>query len=48
MMAEAKMSGIHIRGRDDVAHLSMLVPRPWAARPPQRFSRKLMTAKPTI
>ena len=27
---------------------SILVPMPCAARPPQRFSRKLITAKPTI
>ena len=27
---------------------SMLVPMPWATKPPQRFSRKLSTANPTM
>ena len=43
------MGGIQIRGlRTMLPICSILVPRPWAARPPQRFSRKLITAKPTI
>ena len=49
VMAEASVGGIHIRGlRTMLPIWSMLVPNPCAARPPQRFSGKLMTAKPTI
>ena len=49
VMAEASVGGIHIRGlRTMLPICSILVPSPWAARPPQRFSGKLMTAKPTI
>ena len=48
-MADASVGGIHTRGlRTMLPICSMLVPIPWAARPPQRFSGKLITAKPII
>ena len=49
VIALARIGGIHIRGfRTMFGICSILVPRPWETIPPQRFSRKLMTAKPTI
>ena len=49
VMAEARVGGIQTRGlRTMLPICSILVPRPWATRPPQRFSRKLITAKPII
>ena len=43
------MGAIQMRGFLTMLPIwSMLVPRPWLTRPPQPFSRKLMTAKPTI
>ena len=49
VIMEARMGGIQIRGFLMMLGIcSMLVPMPWATRPPQRFSLKLMTAKPTI
>ena len=49
VMAEARMGGIQILGFLTMLGIcSMLVPTPWATRPPQRFSLKLMTAKPII
>ena len=49
MMAEASVGGIQILGFLMMLGIcSILVPTPWATSPPQRFSRKLMTAKPTI
>ena len=48
-MAEAKVGAIQIRGfLMMLGTCSMEVPRPWATKPPHLFSRKLMTAKPTI
>ena len=48
-MAEARVGGIQILGFFTILGIwSILVPTPWATRPPQRFSLKLMTAKPTI
>ena len=49
VMAEASVGGSQMRGlRTMLAIWSMEVPRPWLTRPPQRFSRKDRTAKPTI
>ena len=49
VMAEARVGAIQIRGFFTMLGIcSMEVPRPWLIRPPQPFSRKLMTAKPTI
>ena len=48
-MAETTVGGIQIRGfRMILGIWSIEVPRPWLTRPPQRFSLKLITAKPTI
>ena len=48
-MAEVRMGGIQIRGFFTILPIwSIEVPRPWLTSPPQRFSRKDMTAKPTI
>ena len=47
--AEASVGGIQMRGLRTILPIcSMEVPSPWLNRPPQRFSRKLITAKPTI
>ena len=47
--AEATMAGTQISGFFTMFPIcSMEVPRPCDSRPPQRFSRKLSTAKPTI
>ena len=47
--AEATIGGIQMRGlRTMLPICSILVPMPCEISPPQRFSRKLMTAKPTI
>ncbi len=47
--AEAMMGGIQIRGFFTILPIcSMEVPSPWEIRPPHLFSRKLITAKPTI
>ena len=49
VMAEASVGGIQMRGFLTMLPIcSMLVPSPCDSRPPQRFSGKLMTAKPTI
>ena len=49
VMAAAKVGGIHTRGFLTMLPIwSMEVPRPWASSPPQRFSLKLITAKPII
>ena len=49
VMAEASVGGIQMRGFLTMLPIwSMEVPRPWLMMPPQRFSRKDMTAKPTI
>ena len=49
VMADVTMAGIQIFGlRTMLPICSMLVPRPWLTRPPQPFSRKLSTAKPTM
>ena len=49
VMAEAKMGGIQILGFFTMLGIwSILVPMPCATKPPQRLSRKLITAKPTI
>ena len=49
VMADAKVGGSQMRGlRTMLPICSMEVPRPWLIRPPQRFSRKDSTAKPTI
>ncbi len=43
------MGGIQIRGFFTILPIcSMEVPSPWEIRPPHLFSRKLITAKPTI
>ena len=43
------MGAIQMRGlRTMLGICSIDVPMPWLTRPPQRFSRKLITAKPTI
>ena len=48
-MAEVRMGGIQIRGFFTILPIwSMEVPMPWDTRPPHLFSRKLITAKPTI
>ena len=48
-MAEAKVGAIQIRGfLMMLGTWSMEVPKPWATKPPHLFSRKLMTANPTI
>ena len=47
--ADATMGGTHTSGFLTMLPIcSIDVPRPCDSRPPQRFSRKLMTAKPTI
>ena len=47
--AEVRMAGSQIRGFFTMLGIwSMEVPMPWLTRPPQRFSRKERTAKPTI
>ena len=49
VIAEVKIAGSQIRGFFTILPIcSIEVPRPWLTRPPQRFSRKLITAKPTI
>ena len=46
---DARVGAIQILGFFTMFPIwSMEVPRPWAKRPPQPFSLKLMTAKPTI
>ena len=47
--AEVRMAGSQMRGFFTMLGIcSMEVPMPWLTSPPQRFSRKLITAKPTI
>lgn len=47
--AEANVGAIQICGwRIILENCSIEVPMPWLIRPPQPFSRKLATAKPTI
>ena len=47
--AEASVGGIQMRGlRRILGICSMEVPSPWLTRPPTPFSRKDITAKPTI
>ena len=47
--AEARVGGIQIRGFFTMLGIwSIEVPIPWDTRPPQRFSRKDIHAKPTI
>ena len=49
VMAEVRMAGIQMRGlRTMLPICSIEVPRPCDTRPPQPFSLKLITAKPTI
>ena len=49
VMAAAKVGGIQMRGFFTMLPIwSIEVPKPCARRPPQRFSRKLNTAKPII
>lgn len=49
VIAEATVGAIQMRGlRTMFGICSIDVPRPWLTRPPQRFSLKLITAKPTI
>ena len=47
--AEVRMAGSQMRGFLTMLPIwSMEVPRPWLTRPPQRFSLKERTAKPTM
>ena len=47
--AEASVGGIHIFGFFTILPIwSIEVPSPWETTPPQPFSRKDITAKPTI
>ena len=49
VIAEAAVGAIQMRGLRTILGIwSMDVPKPCATRPPQPFSRKLITAKPTI
>ena len=49
VMAEVTMAGSQMRGFLTMLPIwSMEVPSPWDTSPPHLFSRKLMTAKPTI
>ena len=49
VMAEVTVGAIQMRGFFTMLGIwSIEVPRPWLTRPPQPFSRKLITAKPTI
>ena len=49
VIMDVMIAGSQMRGFFTMLPIwSMEVPRPWLMRPPQRFSRKLMTAKPTM